>query len=221
MSNSYKYKLNSISYTIPILHSALHPSSTILGIFLASIPSSSSLSSEKEKEEEEKIIEIDEVIPLIHIYTNLSPITEIGLSLINEYCKLKNKKIVGIYLAKEFDDSITLNKTSEKILNVLKENFNGIFALVLNNDKLSKGQFAYIPYIPTSSNTFKPLTSLIDTIPESFSISNSNLPSKVIQIIRSKKIHKGLKDFDDNLEDSDADWLENKSVKEDIKKYLS
>ncbi|WWD02280.1 hypothetical protein V865_000319 [Kwoniella europaea PYCC6329] len=197
---SPQYTLTPLSYSLPILHAAAHPSSTVLGVFL-SPPNQT---------------EIDEAIPLIHTHTTLSPITEVSLSLVEEYCKLRNKRIVGIYIARELGEG--LGRVGERILGALREKLEDIFGLVLDNDKLSKGQFAYIPYIPTSSATFKPLPSS-----ESFTIksSSTDLPSKLLQIIRAKKIHRNIRDFDDNLEDPDADWLENALVKNDIQKYLS
>ncbi|KAK6910771.1 hypothetical protein I203_104803 [Kwoniella mangroviensis CBS 8507] len=199
---SPQYTLTSLSYSLPILHAAAHPSSTVLGVFLSS-PNRT---------------EIDEAIPLIHTHSTLSPIIEVSLSLVEEYCKLRNKRIVGIYIARELGDG--LGRVGERILGALREKLEGVFGLVLDNDKLSKSQFAYIPYIPTSSTTFKPLPS---SESESFSIksSSTDLPSRLLQIIRAKKIHRNIRDFDDNLEDSDADWLENALVKKDIQKYLS
>ncbi|WVQ68368.1 uncharacterized protein L199_006575 [Kwoniella botswanensis] len=197
---SPQYILTPLSYSLPILHAAAHPSSTVLGIFL-SPPNQT---------------EIDEAIPLIHTHTTLSPITEVSLSLVEEYCKLRNKRIVGIYIARELGEG--LGRVGERILGALREKLENVFGLVLDNDKLSKGQFAYIPYIPTSSTTFKPLPSS-----ESFTIksSSTDLPSKLLQIVRAKKIHRNIRDFDDNLEDPDADWLENALVKKDVQKYLS
>ncbi|OCF75901.1 hypothetical protein I204_03198 [Kwoniella mangroviensis CBS 8886] len=180
---SPQYTLTSLSYSLPILHAAAHPSSTVLGVFLSS-PNRT---------------EIDEAIPLIHTHSTLSPIIEVSLSLVEEYCKLRNKRIVGIYIARELGDG--LGRVGERILGALREKLEGVFGLVLDNDKLSKSQFAYIPYIPTSSTTFKPLPS---SESESFSIKSSttDLPSRLLQIIRAKKIHRNIRDFDDNLEDS-------------------
>ncbi|WWC93479.1 hypothetical protein V866_000314 [Kwoniella sp. B9012] len=199
---SPQFTLTPLSYSLPILHAAAHPSSTVLGVFL-SPPNQT---------------EIDEAIPLIHTHTTLSPITEVSLSLVEEYCKLRNKRIAGIYIARELGEG--LGRVGERILGALREKFEDVFGLVLDNDKLSKGQFAYIPYIPTSSTTFKPLPS---SESKSFTIksSSTDLPSKLLQIVRAKKIHRNIRDFDDNLEDPDADWLENALVKKDIQKYLS
>ncbi|WWC90594.1 uncharacterized protein L201_005530 [Kwoniella dendrophila CBS 6074] len=211
------YTLNNIAYSIPILHAALHPSSTVIGVFLSSLSSSSSSSTDSS----EGILEVEDAIPLIHSYTNLSPITEISLSLASEYVKLRQKKIVGIYIAKENDSVEGLGREGERILNALlkesSDSNNSLFGLVLNNDNLAKGQFAYIPYIPNSSSSsaYKQIS------PETFRLSSAELPSKLLQIIRAKKIHRSLSDFDDNLEDPDADWLENVTAKKDIHKYLS
>nr|XP_018261575.1 uncharacterized protein I303_06013 [Kwoniella dejecticola CBS 10117]OBR83733.1 hypothetical protein I303_06013 [Kwoniella dejecticola CBS 10117] len=149
-SSSHSYSLSSTAYTLPILHAARHPSSSVLGVFLG--PISSTQTQVDPKSESQALIEVDEAIPLIHSYTNLSPITEIALSLVTEYANLRKKRIVGIYLAKEYgNDSLT--RSAERILGALREQqrFDGVFALVLDNDKLSKGEFAYIPTYPSWS----------------------------------------------------------------------
>nr|XP_019044798.1 hypothetical protein I302_06711 [Kwoniella bestiolae CBS 10118]OCF23728.1 hypothetical protein I302_06711 [Kwoniella bestiolae CBS 10118] len=117
---TYTYTLTPLSYSLPILHAAFHPSSTVLGVFLSPlIPNSSNQ------------IEVDEAIPLIHTYTTLSPITEVALSLVEEYCKLKSKRIVGIYIARDVGEG--LGRVGERVLGALRERFEGVFGLVVSS----------------------------------------------------------------------------------------
>ncbi|WRT68511.1 uncharacterized protein IL334_005487 [Kwoniella shivajii] len=214
-STGYTYSLSPSSYCLPILHAALHPSSTVLGVFLSSTSSPSSSSSTTAG-----TIEVAEAIPLIHTNANVSPITEVALSLVEEYAKSDDKRIVGVYVAREYEDG--LGRTGERVLTALKERFQGAFGLLLDNDKLAHHQFAYVPYLPTTSTTIKSITSTSsDNVPEAFTLCPTGLPAKLIRVIKEKKIHKGLKDFDDHLEDPDADWLVNSTVKSDIQRYLA
>jgi len=113
------YTLSPIAYALPILHSALHPSSTTIGLFLASSS------------------DITEVIPLQHVNTNLSPYTELGLELATTYADGKGLKIVGMYIAHE-SDTKGLGRVGERILAKV-----GGFAVVLNNERLGAGEGAF------------------------------------------------------------------------------
>ena len=113
------YTLTPTAYALPILHSALHPSSTTIGLFLASSS------------------EITEVVPLQHINTSLSPYTELGLELASTYAEAKGLKVVGIYVAHEAD-SKGLGRIGERILAKV-----GGFGVVLNNERLGAGEGAF------------------------------------------------------------------------------
>jgi hypothetical protein len=113
------YTLSPQAYALSILHSALHPSSTTIGLFLASSS------------------EITEVVPLQHINTNLSPYTELGLELATAYADGKGLKVVGIYVAHEAE-SKGLGRIGERILAKV-----GGFGVVLNNERLGAGEGAF------------------------------------------------------------------------------
>jgi hypothetical protein len=118
---SPSYTLTPQAYAIPILHSALHPSSTTLGLFLATST------------------EITTSIPLQHINTSLSPYTELGLELATAYAESKGLKVVGMYIAHE-DKVAGLGRVGEKILGKLG---GGAFGCVLNNERLGAGEGAF------------------------------------------------------------------------------
>lgn len=113
------YTLSPIAYALPILHSALHPSSTTIGLFLASSS------------------DMTEVVPLQHVNTNLSPYTELGLELATAYADGKGSKIVGMYIAHE-SDTKGLGRVGERILAKV-----GGFGVVLNNERLGAGEGAF------------------------------------------------------------------------------
>jgi len=113
------YTLTPQAYALPILHSALHPSSTTIGLFLASAS------------------DITEVVPLQHINTSLSPYTELGLELATAYAEGKRLKIVGIYVAHE-SETKGLGRIGERILARV-----GGFGVVLNNERLGAGEGAF------------------------------------------------------------------------------
>ena len=125
------YTLSPIAYALPILHSALHPSSTTIGLFLASSS------------------DITEVIPLQHVNTNLSPYTELGLELATTYADGKGLKIVGMYIAHE-SDTKGLGRVGERILAKV-----GGFGVVLNNERLGAGEGAFDVRFSLISDDFR------------------------------------------------------------------
>ena len=114
----FTYTLTAQAYTIPLLHAA-HHLSTVLGIFLGSIPSTST-----------SHIVIEDAIPLIHHYTSLTPMTEIALELADAYARERGLQVVGMYLAPE--NGTGLGRVGEKVLLALKERFEGSFGMVVS-----------------------------------------------------------------------------------------
>ncbi|WVO14418.1 hypothetical protein L204_102051 [Cryptococcus depauperatus] len=198
---AHTYALSSFSYSIPILHAAAHPSSTVIGLFLSSSTTTN-----------ERIV--DDAIPLLHLYTSLSPMMEAALSLAEVYAKGKGKSISGIYVAREEGEG--LGRAGERILASIRKRFDGAFALSLDNDKLAAGQFAYVlfPSSPESSSQVSP------SLP-SFTLISPTIPTELLKVIREDRLHRGVRDFDDHLDDSSCDWLENATVKRDLQKLIS
>ncbi|ODN90814.1 hypothetical protein L198_06131 [Cryptococcus wingfieldii CBS 7118] len=206
MSSPYTYTLSPQVYALPILHAAAHPSHTTLGLLL-----SSSSMSDKEQT-------IDHAVPVLHNYASLSMVMEAALALVEEWGKGKGKRVVGVYVARE--DGEGLGRVGERILAALRTKWDGAFGLVLDNGRLGSGQFAYIPYLSTASGS-KAITSSSPSAPLPFIISSESLPAQLLQLIREKKVHRDVRDFDDHLEDSSIDWLENTTTVSTLQKYIS
>lgn len=68
-SDIMSYTVSDLAYTKIILHALKHPHQPVNGVLLGSIPSSSA-------------VEIVDTIPLLHHWTSLSPMMEIGLDLV-------------------------------------------------------------------------------------------------------------------------------------------
>jgi hypothetical protein len=116
VSTSYTYTLTSEAYTIPLLHAAAHLGHTVLGLLLSSSTSTDILSTT--------------AIPLQHMYTSLSPMTELGLEMVSLYAEEKGLRIVGVYVARDGPDE-GLGRIGEQILALIRRDFEGAFALVV------------------------------------------------------------------------------------------
>jgi hypothetical protein len=104
-SMAYTYSLNPEAYTLPILHAASHLSSTVIGLFLGSFSdgASTSTSTSTPTSPATKTVKISHALPLQHLYTSLSPFTELGLELASAYAEKNGLRVVGIYIARGDD----------------------------------------------------------------------------------------------------------------------
>lgn len=119
MSTS-RYTFTPTAYVLPLLHAAKNLSSTCLGVLLGRAPSTG---------EAETIIE--DVIPLIHHYTSLSPMTEAALEMVDVYAKEKGLIVAGVYIAHAGEER-ELDRVGERILDLLKSSHEGAFGLVVS-----------------------------------------------------------------------------------------
>lgn len=115
---SYSYSITPTAYSLPILHAAAQPSSTVIGVLL----SSSSPQDSKQV--------VDDAVPILHHYTSLSPMMEAGLSIVGKYAEINRKRIVGVYVAR--DEGNGLPRAVERVWKILRESFEGAFALAVS-----------------------------------------------------------------------------------------
>lgn len=152
------YTLSPEAYALPLLHAALHPSSTVTGLFLSPLssnPSSASAAvpdaasptlnnkqdggtSSNAVPQQADEINITHSIPLQHTYTSLTPYTEIGLELAQAYAEDQGLRVVGMYVARGDDAAPKagegLGRIGERMLGVLREGWQGAFGLLVSQE---------------------------------------------------------------------------------------
>ncbi|KAK4687026.1 ER membrane protein complex subunit 8/9, partial [Tremellales sp. Uapishka_1] len=182
------------SYILPLLHAAAHPSN-LNGVFLSQASASSS-----------SPIELATAVPLLHQYTSLSPMMEIGLDMVSIYAAERGLQISGYYQANERGNE--LGRIGERIRDKLGKE---VFALVIDNEKIGSGEIPYIVYPPSSSTPLESAEGHFSLPP-----AHSSLPTEALKLIREDNLHEGFGDFDDHLENVRIDWLNNPATKEKI-----
>ncbi|THU99021.1 UPF0172-domain-containing protein [Dendrothele bispora CBS 962.96] len=194
-----------VSYTILapayfkiFFHAAKHPHKQVNGVLLGtSTPSG---------------VEIKEAVPLLHHWTNLSPMMEIGLDIATGHAESLGLKLVGYYQASERLDDTALAPVGEKVAGKIKENFTDAVAFVIDGDRLGSGHPALIPYISQSSSAWRPAAeaSVPFSSGSSFQLSSPDLPSRAVTLVQEQHLQQKFGDFDDHLEDVTIDWLRNR-----------
>ncbi|KAF5364907.1 hypothetical protein D9758_008140 [Tetrapyrgos nigripes] len=194
------YTVQAPAYFKIFFHAAKHPHKQVNGVLLGVSTSSG--------------VEIQDAIPLLHHWTSLSPMMEIGLDLAARHAESLGLNLVGYYQASERLDDTALAPVGEKVASKVKEGFADAVAFVIDGNKLGSNDAALIPYISQSSSTWRPFTeaSAPFSSNSSFQLSSSDLPTRAVALVQEQHLHQKFGDFDDHLEDVAIDWLRNREA---------
>ncbi|KAJ7442624.1 hypothetical protein FB451DRAFT_1057387 [Mycena latifolia] len=192
-----QYSVSAQAYYKIFFHAAKHPQSSVNGVLLG-------------KEEPAGNVNIVDAVPLLHHWTSLSPMMEIGLDLAGGHAESVGLKLVGYYQACERIDDTALAPVGERVAGKLKDGFKDAIALVIDGEKLGSGEAALIPYI-SQGTTWRPYSSENNAFtPGSiFQLSSPELPRRALALVHQQVHHQQFGDFDDHLEDVTIDWLRN------------
>ncbi|KAF9221614.1 Metallo-dependent hydrolase [Gyrodon lividus] len=193
-----QYSILHKAYVKIFLHAAKHPHKPVNGVLLGRLSSG--------------VVIIQDVIPLLHHWTNLSPMMEIGLDLAKGHAESVDLSLVGYYQACERIDDTALTPVGERVAEQLRSQFSDAIAFVIDGDTLGSGEAALIAYLPQPGSTswrpqvlnpraFAPGSQIMLVDPES--------PSRAVALVRDYRMHHEFGDFDDHLEDVTIDWLRN------------
>ncbi|KAH0581084.1 Neighbor of COX4 [Termitomyces sp. J132] len=194
------YTLSATTYFKIVFHAAKHPHKQINGVLLG-------------KKSAGDVI-IEDAVPLLHHWTSLSPMMEIGLDLVTQYADSVGLKLVGYYQASDRLDDTSLVPVGEKIAGKIKQGFNDAVAFVIDGDKLGTHEAALIPYTSLStSSSWRPFSGSPAPFSQnsSFKLALDDLPRRAVALVRDEHRHHKFGDFDDHLEDVSIDWLRNRA----------
>jgi len=194
------YIISHQAYVKIFLHAAKHPHRPVNGVLLGMARSGS--------------VTIEDSIPLLHHWTGLSPMMEIGLDLAKRHAESLGLLLVGYYQACERLDDKALAPVGEKVASKIREGFKDAIAYVIDGEMLGSGEAALLPYLPLGTSTsWRPYSSGVPafTAGSSFTLASSDSPTRAIALVRDDHLHQNFGDFDDHLEDVTIDWLNNKS----------
>ncbi|EJT51800.1 hypothetical protein A1Q1_06938 [Trichosporon asahii var. asahii CBS 2479] len=117
--------LSASAYTLPLLHAARHPASTVLGLLLA------------------RGAEIVEALPILHRYASLSLTIDTALRFVRAHAKDNGLTIAGVYIANE-DGSTKVPRVAERLLETIRKENPSAIGLVLDNSKLATSEPIYV-----------------------------------------------------------------------------
>ncbi|VDC04522.1 unnamed protein product [Peniophora sp. CBMAI 1063] len=189
------YTLSDIAYAKILVHALKHPHARVNGVLLGTGKG--------------KDVTISDAVPLLHHWTSLSPMMEIGLDITRNHAADRGLSIVGYYQAMEYVDAnaATLGPVGERVVEKIKEGFADALAIVIDGAKVGvPDDSALVPYIHSAAG-YRP------TSASTVQVSDTT-PARVLELVRTTSLHEKFGDFDDHLEDLSVDWLRNAVVQE-------
>ncbi|KAI6041394.1 Metallo-dependent hydrolase, partial [Pisolithus marmoratus] len=196
------YALSHKAYVKIFLHAAKHPHRPVNGVLVGNLSSG--------------VVDIQDVIPLLHHWTSLSPMMEIGLDLAKGHAESLGLALVGYYQACERADDRALAPVGERVAQQIRNQFNDAVAFVIDGDALGSGEAALIPYLPqpgSGTTSWRPRS--FDppafTSGSQVTLVNPASPLHAVALVRDSHLHDKFGDFDDHLEDVTIDWLGNRA----------
>ncbi|KAH0832073.1 hypothetical protein J3R83DRAFT_12981 [Lanmaoa asiatica] len=103
------YSILHKAYVKIFLHAAKHPHRQVNGVLLGKLASD--------------VVIIQDVVPLLHHWTSLSPMMEIGLDLARGHAESLNLSLVGYYQACEIIDDTALAPVGERVAEQIRGQF--------------------------------------------------------------------------------------------------
>ncbi|KAJ7069647.1 hypothetical protein C8F01DRAFT_1207243 [Mycena amicta] len=147
------------------------------------------------------IVSVVDAIPLLHHWTSLSPMMEIGLDLAGRHADSAGLNLVGYYQACERIDDVSLAPVGERVAGKLKEGFKNAVAFVVDGEKLGSGEAALIPYLPQGI-TWRPESGEQGfSAGSKFQFTSKDAAQRALALVRDEWRHETFGDFDDHLED--------------------
>jgi len=193
------YTISEPAYLKVFFHAAKHPHKPVNGVLLGT--------------KSGDVVIIEDAIPLLHHWTSLSPMMEVGLDLAGQYAESVGMKLVGYYQASDRLDDTSLVPVGEKVAGKIKARFIDAVAFVIDGEKLGTDEAALIPYVSSFSSSWRPYSG--DPAPfsknSSFKLVSDELPRRAVALVRDERRHQKFGDFDDHLEDVAIDWLRNQA----------
>ncbi|KAG6909424.1 hypothetical protein DXG01_000577 [Tephrocybe rancida] len=182
------YTFSETAYFKVFFHAAKHPHKPVNGVLLG-------------KKSGGDVV-IEDAVPLLHHWTSLSPMMEIGLDLATQYADSVGLKLVGYYQASDRLDDTSLVPVGEKVAGKIKSGFSDAVAFVIDGDKLGTDEVALIPYI-SSASSWRPYSGNPSPFSKgsSYRVASDDIPRRAIALVRDERRHQRFGDFDDHLED--------------------
>ncbi|KAG8833796.1 hypothetical protein FRC18_003064 [Serendipita sp. 400] len=178
-----KLVLSHRAYLSILLHTAKYPHQTVNGVLLASSTTGGE-------------VIVEQAVPLLHHWTSLSPMMEIGIELASTYAADAGLSIVAYYQANPTIHTHGFGPVGDRILTKLRQTAPDTVGFLVHLDELSSKSSAEVPALITNPAAH-------------VTLNNKRSPIRALELIASGLQSTSFADFDDHLENVQLDWLNN------------
>ncbi|KAI3628721.1 hypothetical protein GLX27_002516 [Malassezia furfur] len=187
-------ELSERAYRKLVLHGAKYPSETVVGVLVGKHGST---------------VDVNDVIPLTHHWTQLSPMTEAGLAMIDAHLKGNEYKMVGVYEVPESLDVTEPENTTKLLARKLaaKSSQPSVVLLADGKELLAPKLKALTAFVESADGKGPKTPSKPTSSVQGY---NKLVPALDEEVNDGR--WKALSDWDDHLEDTRRDWLTNADV---------
>ncbi|KAG0055836.1 ER membrane protein complex subunit 8 [Gryganskiella cystojenkinii] len=182
------------AYLKPLLHAAKYPTTSVNGVFLA----------------EQGSNKIVDAVPFFHFWSTLTPMLEIAMTQVDLYSKANGLRIIGYYEANERMEAESLSLIGQKISEQILKAEPEAFALVIKNADIATEEIAYVAY-NLKEGQWRVNSGAFAEKSNVFVLENGSSPTLTAKAIQDGLYNKVV-DFDNHLENVQADWLTNTEV---------
>lgn len=203
------YVLNRTAVLKILLHAFKYPTTGVSG-FLLGIEGP--VDGDTDPTSDRRVVHVVDAVPVMHTFLTLTPSLEAALAQLRVHCSQANSRaisVVGYYQCNEQLSDSELNQTSKRVAEKIESLFPGCVALTLDGNALKRmlegpDDGAGPPlFRHFAKDSAKGWTSSASTKLECPSAGLADLLSRYVAEGR----HRKLADFEDYLEDVEADWL--------------
>jgi len=180
-----------------VMHSLKYPHATVNGVILAE---------KRKKKEGGHYLEFVDTIPLIHSSIGLTPMLEMALIQVSNYCKNGSQLIAGYYQANKYFLDSQPNVFAQRIAEKLWENNNDAVMVMVNNYGLASTLQDHNE-MDSSLNLYQYFDGKWKQKSGGHRIEDSEKTYNAVQdLVYKSQQHLNLNDFDNHLDDIKCDW---------------
>nr|CAG4644256.1 EOG090X0C9C [Lepidurus arcticus] len=190
---SKQVELSSLAYSKILLHAAKYPHSAVNGVLLT------------KKNDDKETLKYSDAVPLFHSNISLSPMMEIALMQVEQYCKAHGLIIGGYYHANESFQDASPDFIAQRVAEKIAEQFADTCLIMVDNKSICLDMVSPALYVfQHVEGKWKPKEKANITFE-----SGQKKALKLVSALLQRKSYKEFVDFDAHLDDPSNDWTNN------------
>ncbi|CAN7940676.1 unnamed protein product [Ixodes hexagonus] len=192
-----------------LLHCLKYPHHAVNGVLLADERRKQTTNDAQQTPQQQQQLHIVDCVPLFHQCLGLTPMLEVALVQIDQYCKASGLVIAGYYQANEHLRDSAPDAIAYRVADKIAENFSEACLIMVDNESVAV-HLDKAPLVVYGSQDGRWRERACRLAEKTLDVTSS--------LLRGKK-YRSLTDFDNHLDDIRRDWC-NREIDEEIARCL-